>query len=389
MIGFSTDLATLTYYAIMGKLKTPKLTNRGIQDRSASVIIPAYNEGKAIVKTVKSMKNQTHNVESIFIGDDCSTDNTGKIGQKLAEYFDNVNYYRNEKNSGKASTINNIIEKHYDDLGQYVLVMDGDTEAPKNTIEELLKNFYEENIAAVTASGGLTPNGNFIDREIHYGKDWAFSVFGFRKKAQSLRNAIVVINGSCTMYDKEILKQYPLQPRTQTEDTDHTWELLEEGYKIIFEDSVADYAEDIKGVKKNYTQTFRWFSGTWQNLYVHGKDLKKSPSLLYSTIIPSLMDGVPYSIAFAALPVIGALSLPGIDVIDPNYFLAGVVTDFLLTTIPTALIKPKSLLHLPGIYAYKYISALSFIHSGIKTFKEKIFGQEERWNNRWRREQNE
>ena len=50
-----------------------------------SVIIPCYNTEKYVEQAVRSIMNQTYKNLEIILTDDCSTDGTFTILQKLAE----------------------------------------------------------------------------------------------------------------------------------------------------------------------------------------------------------------------------------------------------------------------------------------------------------------
>ena len=63
-----------------------------------SICIPAYNEEKNINKTIESCLKQ--NVREIIVSDNCSTDSTGEVCQKLAKINDNIIYRCNKTNIG-------------------------------------------------------------------------------------------------------------------------------------------------------------------------------------------------------------------------------------------------------------------------------------------------
>ncbi|PLX20843.1 hypothetical protein C0584_03600 [Candidatus Parcubacteria bacterium] len=65
--------------------------------RKVAAIVPAYNEEENIAGVLKVLKNVSK-LDEIIVVDDASTDNTGEV--VLA--FDEVKYFRNEVNSGKA-----------------------------------------------------------------------------------------------------------------------------------------------------------------------------------------------------------------------------------------------------------------------------------------------
>ena len=71
-----------------------------------SIIIPVYNAGKWIAQTIASMQEQTEkNIEIICI-DDCSTDNSAGIIEKIALTDPRVHLIRNYSNSGPGKSRN-------------------------------------------------------------------------------------------------------------------------------------------------------------------------------------------------------------------------------------------------------------------------------------------
>lgn len=70
-------------------------------ERSISIIMPAYNEGEYIESAVRSVqtKLKQHGFDyEIFIFNDASTDETGKIANKLASCDPKIKVFHNPKN---------------------------------------------------------------------------------------------------------------------------------------------------------------------------------------------------------------------------------------------------------------------------------------------------
>lgn len=88
-----------------------------------SVITPTYNSSSFIEETIKSVQNQTHQNWEMLITDDCSTDETLKIVQRLADEDPRIKVYKLQQNSGPAVARNNSIEKAE---GRYLAFLDSD-----------------------------------------------------------------------------------------------------------------------------------------------------------------------------------------------------------------------------------------------------------------------
>jgi len=73
-----------------------------------SLIMTCYNEEPFIEKSVLIVRDllekNNYKYEIIFI-DDGSTDNTAKIGEKLAKKYKTIKFFKNEKNLGRGASV--------------------------------------------------------------------------------------------------------------------------------------------------------------------------------------------------------------------------------------------------------------------------------------------
>ncbi len=103
-----------------------------------SVIIPTYNRGEFIKKTINSVLNQTFKNFELIIVDDGSTDNTKEIIEEFIKKDDRVKYFY-QKNSGSPSEPRNLgIEKAQ---GEYIAFLDSDDEWLSEKLEKQLAHF--------------------------------------------------------------------------------------------------------------------------------------------------------------------------------------------------------------------------------------------------------
>lgn len=86
-----------------------------------SIIMPSYNTGAFIEESIQSVLNQTYSNWELIIVDDCSTDNTLEILEKIDD--DRIIILKNEKNSGAAVSRNKALRKA---KGQWVAFLDSD-----------------------------------------------------------------------------------------------------------------------------------------------------------------------------------------------------------------------------------------------------------------------
>ena len=93
-----------------------------------SIIIPVFNAGEFLKRTIEGIIGQTigfENIELILI-DDCSSDNSREIIEEYSEKYDNIKPIFLEKNSGLASYPRNQgIDKA---TAEYMMFLDSDDE---------------------------------------------------------------------------------------------------------------------------------------------------------------------------------------------------------------------------------------------------------------------
>lgn len=99
-----------------------------------SVIIPAYNCGNTLKKTVESIIASGLKDYEIIIVNDGSTDNTASVCNSLCSQYSFVKYYE-QKNSGVSSARNKGISIA---TGEYILFFDADDTAEKNGFSECI-----------------------------------------------------------------------------------------------------------------------------------------------------------------------------------------------------------------------------------------------------------
>jgi len=346
-------------------------------DRSVSVLIPIFNEAEKIVSTVDSVMKQTYPVRDIYLLDDLSTDRTEQVCRQLDDERDIVHHVRRNEKLGKAGNINALVAERTCELGEFVLVVDGDVKLEPTCLEELVKASYDAEV--VTGFGYTRKPSSYVARMLHEGMSWINSVFSFRKRAQAIRKAVFVVCGALCLYKRNVLQQIPIPERTLTEDTDYTWLLQERGYTVGYNDKARAVGSDPESLRGCWRRHVRWFSGTYQSLFTHGfRELNKSKALLYSTILPGCLEAIPYSVTIASLPVI-ALYYPALA--------KGIlIADFLLS-VPFLFLHQQgfwhAVNHLPDIYAYKYFGSIVCLYAGMKTTIEKLSGKTGKWKNNW------
>src|SRR5215831_4367528 len=102
-----------------------------------SIIIPTYNHGKFIERSVQSALNQTYPDVEVIVVDDGSTDATS---ERVKKYLDQITYHRKE-NAGLGAARNTGIKIS---SGKYLQFLDADDTIEAEKLERQIE-FLEEN----------------------------------------------------------------------------------------------------------------------------------------------------------------------------------------------------------------------------------------------------
>ncbi len=112
-----------------------------IKKLRASIIIPAYNEEKTIIKIIGRIEEVfSNNQIEILIINDASTDSTKELCEKAADKYKNIIIINNKKNQGKTKNIVNAIPLAKADILAFI---DGDYQYDPIDIPLAIKKIEE------------------------------------------------------------------------------------------------------------------------------------------------------------------------------------------------------------------------------------------------------
>jgi len=252
--------------AVIDRLRKPHaMASPGFNPRVA-VLIPAYNEETVIVRTIRSVLNSDYKNLHVIVIDDGSSDRTPEVARDAyaAEIAAGHVQVLSKPNGGKAAALNYALDRLTEDI--YVGI-DADTVIATDAISKLIPHFEDLRIGAMAGNAKV---GNRVNLWTRWQALEYITSQNFERRALDLFHVVTVVPGAIGAWRTAPVKAaggYPIN--TVAEDADLTMNLLEQGYRVDYEDRSLAFTEapiDAKGLMR---QRFRWSFGTLQAVWKH------------------------------------------------------------------------------------------------------------------------
>ncbi|MGC1422676.1 MAG: glycosyltransferase [Terracidiphilus sp.] len=262
----SARLMIVGIFAIIDRLRRPhRQASPGFNPRVA-VLIPAYNEEKVIVRTVRSVLNSDYANLHVIVIDDGSKDRTFEVAREA--YAKDIAAGRvqvlTKPNGGKAAALNYALEGIDE---EFYVGIDADTVIAMDAVSKLIPHFEDERVGAVAGNAKV---GNRVNLWTRWQALEYITSQNFERRALDLFNVVMVVPGAIGAWRTAGVKTaggYPIN--TVAEDADLTMNLLEQKYKVVYEDRALAFTEapiDASGLMR---QRFRWSFGILQAVWKH------------------------------------------------------------------------------------------------------------------------
>jgi len=228
-----------------------------------SIIIPAFNEGKVIEKTIRSVLELSYSQKEIIVVDDGSRDDTLKIA-RFMEIDNPLRVISKKKNGGKWRALNKGIASSKSDI---IVCIDADTVLDKNAIQPLISHFIDSKVGAVAGNIKVGNRDNILTKlqALEY-----ISNLNIQRRSEAFFGKVTVVPGPLGAFRKSIIKEVGFYAGdTFAEDADLTLKILRAGYKIKYEPKAIGYTEAPMSVFDLAKQRYRWYRGFLQVIIKH------------------------------------------------------------------------------------------------------------------------
>jgi len=257
-----------------------------------SIVVPAYNEGKLLRSTVKSLLEMDYPRYEIILVDDGSTDDTREVAQEL------VGMYRNgqvevrlveKSNGGKATALNAGVQvSSYD----FLLNVDGDSQLSTDTLRKTIRHFVDPRLGAIAGNVKVLNRDNVWTtlQALEYVEG-----LNMARSAQSIVKLVNIIPGPLGLFRKQaIMDAGWYSSDTFAEDADITLKIIRAGWRVEYEPDAKSFTEAPHRIVDLLKQRYRWTRGILQAVRKH-RDLFFNPTINFGGTI------VMWSMAFESL----------------------------------------------------------------------------------------
>ena len=204
-----------------------------------SIVVPVYNAGNYIEKTIQMVQEQTYTEWELLLVDDCSKDDSV---EKIKPFLsDKIHLIRKEKNEGAAEARNTGIDRM---KGRYLAFLDADDVWRREKLEKELAFMKEKDCAFCFTSY------EFGDEEAN-GTGKVVKVPETLNFKQALPRTIIFT--TTVLFDTEkIDKKLLKMPNVPSEDTATWWQILRAGYTAYgLNENLVVYRRPEKSLSSN------------------------------------------------------------------------------------------------------------------------------------------
>ncbi len=240
--------------------------------RAVTVIIPAFNEERVIVRTIETVLASDGVTVEVVVVDDGSSDGTASLVERAFAHDPRVRCLRLE-NGGKARALNCGFRLASHEI---VVALDADTIFLPDTIARLIPELADRRVAAVAGRAVVGNPRGFVGRcqALEYVCGQAIE-----RRAWAALGVVSVVPGAVGAWRRDaVLAVGGFARDTLAEDSDLTLALQVAGWHVAYAPRAVALTEAPETVRALLKQRFRWTFGVLQTLWKHRRALVASTS---------------------------------------------------------------------------------------------------------------
>lgn len=340
---------------------------------NCTVIVPSYNEGELVYKTLLSLARSDYPIKKLQIIsiDDGSKDDTWQWMQKAKlELGNRVEILQQPENKGKRAA---LFRGFHRATGDIFITVDSDSIVREDTIRCMVSPFIKhEDCGAVAGNVRvLNKNNALIPRMLNV--SFAYS-FEFIRGAQSSLGAVFCTPGALSAYRRDavmhclpewINQQFMGKKSTIGEDRAMTNMILKQGKKVLFQKNAYVYTN----IPENYEKLHKMFT-RWERSNI--RETIAMSKFAFSSFRQGNKLGIRMLLSYYWLRLV--LTIPALIIMFfsilmyPMLFVSGVLIGILaMSSVQALFYASKHNLH-DSVWAYPYSLFYAFALFWIRPY---------------------
>jgi biofilm PGA synthesis N-glycosyltransferase PgaC len=289
-----------------------------------SIIIPAWNEAKGIIKSINSILANHYPEFEVIVVNDGSTDNSQElVNAYIDKYISAHPKYavhhslkqRYQQRGGKGKALNSGIEAS---SGEIILTVDADSALAPDALTKLAEHFRDQNVSAVV---GQVRVANVHGRVIGIMQRLEY-LFGFYfKRANCVMGSEYIYGGACAAFRRKHTFDFfgLFDEKNRTEDIEMSMRTKHHGLRSVYAEDVVCFTEGASNYLGLLSQRLRWKKGRFDTFLTYRRmffSWERNHNKLLSWFI------LPYALLSEAqllLEPIGATLLITYSIISGEY----------------------------------------------------------------------
>ena len=251
-----------------------------------TLIIPAYNEGRRVLRAIKAALGQDYPDFEVIVVDDGSEDDTYEIASSVSDARLRV---LREEHRGKAGALNAGLKLA---SGEIIAMTDADSFLERNALRELVRRFYSDEVLGV--GGQVRVMGNSFPELIQEIEHLRIAMFRRAKELDDLSLA----PGPIAAFRRKALERIGGFVEDIVEDYATTKAVKEFG-KVVYAPKARVWTEMPASLRELWRQRLRWVLGDMKRM--GGGFTKDWTFMVFSDIIAALDVILPFFLLFGGL----------------------------------------------------------------------------------------
>ena len=264
----------LLFHSIYRKVRWERHMSPPDFSPKVSLIIPAHNEERVIVRAIDSALETDYPNKEIIVVDDGSTDRTSQLAYGYQQNGKIMLLRRDTASGSKAGALN------YGLLfasGEVIVTVDADTLLERNALKEAIKPLSDPRASAVSGNvrilGGELGGNNILVKLQAY--EYLVSL-ELGRRFNSIMGTLLIISGAFGAFWKKNVSHIGQYDKdTITEDFDITIKMRKLGKRLIFAEKAIAWTFVPETWRDWKHQRTRWTRGQLESLKKHHDILSK------------------------------------------------------------------------------------------------------------------